>query len=80
MRRTLARYLNLAFIQTLRFLTFHNKTNTQAAVVDLNFRVGSTLPVPVCTVSPGHWVNKADTQSLTRSDFSLNLLLLVRGA
>ena len=19
-------------------------------------------PVPVCTVSPGHWVNKADTQ------------------
>ena len=22
----------------------------------------STFPVPVCTVSPGHWVNKADTQ------------------
>ena len=34
----------------------------RAAVVHLNFRAGSTFPVPVCTVSPGHWVNKADTQ------------------
>ena len=35
---------------------------TWAAVVHLNFRTGSTFPVPVCTVMPGHWVNKADTQ------------------
>ena len=32
------------------------------AVVHLNFRAGSTIPVPVFTVSPGHYVNKADTQ------------------
>ena len=32
-----------------------------AAVVHLNLRAGSTVPVPVCTVSPGLWVNKADT-------------------
>ena len=29
----------------------------RAAVVHLNFRAGSTFPVPVYTVSPGHWVN-----------------------
>ena len=34
----------------------------RAAVVHLNFRAGSSFPVLVCTVSPGHWVNKADTQ------------------
>ena len=34
----------------------------QAAVVHLNLRAGSIFPVPVCTVSPGFWVNKADTQ------------------
>jgi len=34
----------------------------RVAVVHVNFRAGSTFPVPVCTVSPGHWVNKADTQ------------------
>ena len=33
-----------------------------SAVVYLNFRPGSTFLVPVRTVSPGHWVNKADTQ------------------
>ena len=55
----------------------------RAAVVHLNFRAGSIFPVPVCTVSPGHRVNKADTQyglagvaRLTRSDFRFNLLLL----
>ena len=32
----------------------------RAAVV--HFRAGSTFPVPVCTVSPGYWVNIADTQ------------------
>jgi len=31
-------------------------------VVHWNFQARSTFPVPVCTVSPGHWVNKADTQ------------------
>ena len=39
-----------------------DKQRTRAAIVYLNFRAGSTFPVPVCTVSPGHWVNKADTQ------------------
>ena len=38
------------------------ETLSRAAVVHLNFRAGSTFPVPVCTVSPGHWVNKVDTQ------------------
>ena len=38
------------------------QSESQAAVVRLNFQAGSTFPVPVCTVSPGHWVNKADTQ------------------
>ena len=37
-------------------------TITRAAVVHLNFRAGSTFPFPFCTVSPGHLVNKADTQ------------------
>ena len=35
---------------------------TRAAILYFNFRAGSTFLVPVCTVSPGHWVNKADTQ------------------
>ena len=35
---------------------------TRAAVVHSNLRAGSTFPVPVCAVSPGLWVNKADTQ------------------
>ena len=30
--------------------------------VHLNFRAGPAFPVPVSTVSPEHWVNKADTQ------------------
>ena len=34
----------------------------RAAVVHFNFRAGSTLPVPVCTVPQGHWVSKADNQ------------------
>ena len=37
------------------------KAAQRASVVHLNFRAGSTL-VPVCTVSLGHWVKKADTQ------------------
>ena len=49
-----------------------------AAVVYLNFRAVSTFPVPVCTVSPGLWVDKAlaGATRLTWSDFRLNLLLL----
>ena len=35
---------------------------SRAAIVHLNFRAGSTFPVPVCTVLSGHWVNKAVTQ------------------
>ena len=35
---------------------------SRAPVVHLNFRAGSTFPVPVCTVSPRHWLNKAGTQ------------------
>ena len=30
--------------------------------VHLNFRAGSTFPVPVCTVPLGHWVYKADNR------------------
>ena len=37
------------------------KRKSREAVVHLNFRVGSTFPVPVCTVSPGNWVYEADT-------------------
>ena len=35
---------------------------SRATVVDMNFQAGSTFPVPVCTVSSRHWVNKADTE------------------
>ena len=38
------------------------KHQTTFSLVHLNFRAGLTFPVPVCTVSPGLWVNKADTQ------------------
>ena len=31
-------------------------------VVYLNFRAGSFIPIPVCTVSTGKWLNEADTQ------------------
>ena len=51
----------------------------RAAVVHLNFRSGSTFPVPFCTVPNGHWVNNQQDQPvqqmLTRS-YMLNLLLL----
>ena len=53
----------------------------RAAVV--HFQAGSTFPGPVCTVSPGHWLNKsrhsiglAGATRLTREDFRMNLLLL----
>ena len=58
-----------------------------AAIVHLNFRVGSTFPVPVCTVPHGLWVNKADNINRTNrcnkvdavrlyTSFMFNLLLL----
>ena len=65
-----------------RSLNLNQSNNARAAFVHLNFPAGSTFPVPVCTVSTGHWVNKADSiglagaTRLTRSDFRLNLLLL----
>ena len=34
----------------------------RAAVVHLKLRAGSTFPAPVCTVTPGFWINKANTQ------------------
>jgi len=37
-------------------------SSSQAALVHLNIRDGSTFPLLFFTVSPGHWVNKADTQ------------------
>ena len=39
-----------------KFLLFYN------CALPVNFRAGSTFPVPVSTVPHGHWVNKADTQ------------------
>ena len=38
----------------------------RADVEHLNIQAGSTFPVPICTVSPGHWVNKADTHRASR--------------
>ena len=45
-----------------KFLGRTKRLLSRAAVVHLNFRAGSAFPVPVCSVSPGNWVNKADTQ------------------
>ena len=59
-----------------------NLTCTQAAVVYLNLRAGSTFPVPVCTVSPGHSIGLASATILTRSDFIFHIgadLLLPKG-
>ena len=43
--------------------TLHYPQLAQAiGTVQFNFRAGSTLPVPVCTVPHGHWANKADNQ------------------
>ena len=55
------------------------KIRTRAAVVHLNFRAGSTFPVPVCTL-PGSMdrtsrCNKVDAVRLYASN-RLNLLLL----
>ena len=41
---------------------FRKINKSRAAVVHLNLRAGSTFSVQVCTVSPGHWLNKANTR------------------
>ena len=37
---------------------------SRAGVVHLNLRAGSTFPRPVCTASPGLWVNKEEVRFL----------------
>ena len=41
------------------FFTHRCKISSRST---FEFPSRSTFPVTVCTVSPGHWVNKADTQ------------------
>jgi len=62
------------FSECYSFFFADHTSASRAAVVHLNFLAGSTFPIPVCTVSPGHWVN--NRTRLTWSDFRLNLLLL----
>ena len=54
-------------------------TSTRAAGVDLDFRAGSTFPVPICTVPSSmnrtSQCNKVDAVRLDAS-YMLNLLLL----
>ena len=38
------------------------KDRSRATVVHLNFRAGSTFPVPVCTVPHGYRLDYADNQ------------------
>ena len=45
-------YTVQGYTQRIRQMYEHSR----AAVVHLNFRAGSTFPVPVCTVTPRHWV------------------------
>ena len=49
-------------IKTVFVLLNSSSIIPRADVVHLNIQAGSTFPVPICTVSPGHWVNKAETQ------------------
>ena len=44
-------------------------TDPRAAVVHLNFRAGSTFPVPVFTVPIALWKGLAGATRLTWSDF-----------
>ena len=46
----------------IRKNSVHLCLHISRVALNLNFRAGSTFLVPVCTVSPGRWVNKADTQ------------------
>ena len=64
-------------------LVKYNMYISRAAVVHLNFRAGSTFPVPVCTVSPGLSVNKQTLNMTSKVDvvrlyasYGFNLLLL----
>ena len=50
------------YIEFLNKIIADGRIHDRAAVVYLIFRAGSTFPVPVFTVSPGHWVSKADSQ------------------
>ena len=67
---------------TLNFHSGKKRISTfPGSRITLNFRAGSTFPVPVCTASPGHWVQTlnstiASATRLTQSDFRLNLLLM----
>ena len=71
-------------ISTINASLYLDVYNSRAAVVHFNFRAGSNFPVPVCTVSPGLWVNKADRTSRCNkvnavrldASYRLNLLLL----
>ena len=49
---------NLINYSLMPFLKSREFPLLRAAVVHLNFRAGSAFSVPVCAVSPGHWVNK----------------------
>ena len=51
------------------------KLYSRAAVVHLNFRAGSTFPVPVCTVPSSMGTELAGATRLTRSDFMLHKLI-----
>ena len=42
------------------------------ALVHLNFRAGSTFPVPVCPL-PSLWAGLAGARRLTRSEFMLHI-------
>ena len=79
-------YLKSPKTLELWITTFLGKSSySQSSAVVVHFRARSTFSVPVCTVSPRRWVNKAlnrtsqciaSASRLTRSDFRLNLLLL----
>ena len=64
-----------------KYQQFSALKKPRAAVVHLNFRAGSTLPFPVCTVPRStvrtSWCNKVDAVRLYAS-YRLNLLLLKR--
>ena len=64
-------------------LNMKNGNHSTGSRSTFEFPSRSTFPVPVCTLSSRHWVNKAGTHiglagatRLTRLNFRLNLLLL----
>ena len=56
-------WLDLICLSGWDFLFYQT---ARAAVVHLNFRAGSTFPVPDCTISPWHRIHEADTQRTSR--------------